>query len=83
MARKSTCALVAVPGVGFSFSSSSIALMPKGVAALPRPSMLAAMLSSIAEIGRMSVGHAGKERPEEGPHRAGELVDEARLLGDL
>src|SRR4051812_18748324 len=40
MATKSACELVAVPGFGLSFSSSSIALIPKGVAALPRPSML-------------------------------------------
>src|SRR5439155_3452273 len=60
MARNNTCALVAVPGVGFSLSSSSIALIPNGVAALPRPSMLAAMLSSIAEMGGWPSGTPGK-----------------------
>lgn len=35
---------VAVAGSGFSFCSSCIALMPIGVAALPRPRMLALML---------------------------------------
>src|SRR5207302_1370335 len=66
MARKSTCALVAVPGVGFNFSSSSMALMPKGVAAFPRPSMLAAMFSSIAEMAGCPSGTPGKSGRKRG-----------------
>ena len=43
MARKSAIELVATPFTGLSFSSSTIAFRPKGVAAFPRPSMLEAM----------------------------------------
>src|SRR5256714_1823877 len=60
MATNSACALVAVPGLGFSFSSSSIALIPKGVAAFPSPSMLAAMLRSIAEMAGWPSGTSRK-----------------------
>src|SRR5205823_5115264 len=60
MARNNTCALVAVPGAGFSFSSSSIALIPNGVAALPSPIMFAAMFSSMAEMAGCPSGMPGK-----------------------
>ena len=50
MARNSTIAFVAVPLCGFSVSSSCIARMPNGVAALPRPSALAEMFRIIAPI---------------------------------
>jgi len=50
MARKSTMALVAVPFSTLSFSSSVMALSPKGVAALPRPSALAAMFMTMAPM---------------------------------
>ena len=41
---------VAVSGSGLSVCNSSIALMPNGVAALPRPNTLAARLSAIMPI---------------------------------
>src|SRR5579883_2059364 len=47
MARKVHMALDAVPGRGLSDSKSSIARMPRGVAALERPSMFAAMFMSM------------------------------------
>ena len=50
MARKVHMALVATPGRRLSRSRSAIARRPKGVAALPRPSMLAAMFMTIAPI---------------------------------
>ena len=50
IARNSTIALVAVPGRGLSLSSSCIARMPNGVAALPSPSALADRLRIIAPI---------------------------------
>ena len=50
MARNRHIALVAVPFSGLSLSSSCIALMPNGVAALPRPSAFAAMFKIIADI---------------------------------
>ena len=43
-------ASVAVPGSLFSSFSFSIALIPKGVAALPMPKMLAVMLIMMAPI---------------------------------
>jgi hypothetical protein len=43
-------ASVAVPGSWFSSSSFSIALIPKGVAALPIPKMFAEMLRMMAPI---------------------------------
>ena len=50
MARNSAIALVAVPLTGFSLSSSCIARMPNGVAALPRPSAFAEKLRIMAPI---------------------------------
>ena len=50
IARKSTIAFVAVPFRPLSLSSSSIARMPKGVAALASPIMLLPMLRIIALI---------------------------------
>ena len=50
IARNITIASVATPGYGFSRFSSTIALRPNGVAALPRPSMFDAMFITIAPI---------------------------------
>src|SRR4051812_18684597 len=50
IARKVHIALVAVPGCGLSFCSSDIARKPSGVAALPRPSMFAAIFITIEPI---------------------------------
>ncbi len=50
IARNMTMALVAVSFFSLSSCSSSIALRPSGVAALPSPSMLADMLSTIEPI---------------------------------
>src|ERR1700748_1644399 len=47
IARKVHMALVAVPGRGLSVSRSFIARRPRGVAALPRPSILAAIFMSM------------------------------------
>ena len=48
MARKSAIESEATPGRGFKLRSSTIAFSPKGVAALPSPSMLAAMFRIMA-----------------------------------
>ena len=50
IARNSAIALVAVPLCGFSLSSSCMARMPNGVAALPRPSTLAEKFMIMAPI---------------------------------
>ncbi len=50
MARNRAMAFVAVPGCGLSFSSSCMARMPIGVAALPNPSALADMLRIMAPM---------------------------------
>ena len=50
MARNSAMELVAVPLCGLSRSSSCMARMPNGVAALPSPSALADMFRIIAPI---------------------------------
>lgn len=42
--------LLAVSLLGFNFCSSSMALMPSGVQALPRPRRLALMLKTIAPM---------------------------------
>ena len=62
IARKVHIALEATPGRGLSFSSRLIARRPSGVAALPRPSMFAAMFMSIAPIAGCSAGTSGKRR---------------------
>src|SRR5207249_8624142 len=50
IARNMHMAFVGVPGRGLSESRSRIARRPSGVAALPRPSMLAAMFSTMEPI---------------------------------
>ena len=67
IARNITMALVAVPGFELSLSSSSIALIPNGVAALPRPSMLLEMFRIIALIAGLPTGTAGNKRWSTGP----------------
>jgi len=62
IARNSAIASVAVPFLPFRRSSSPIALIPNGVAALARPSMLLEMFRIIALIAGWSVGTEGKSR---------------------
>ena len=62
MARKSTMESVAVPFSGFISSSSFIAFMPIGVAAFPRPSILAEMFIIIADRAGCPSGMFGKSR---------------------
>ena len=62
MARKVHMALVAVPGRGFSNSKSFMARSPSGVAALPRPSMLAAMFMIIEPIAGCAAGTSGNSQ---------------------
>ena len=50
IARKVHIAFVAFPGCGLSVSRSRIARRPSGVAALPSPSMFAAMFINIEPI---------------------------------
>ena len=50
IARKVHIAFVATPGRGLSASKSRIARRPSGVAALPRPSMLADIFINIEPI---------------------------------
>jgi hypothetical protein len=59
MAQKSACASVAVPGWGLSRSSSSIALMPNGVAALPSPRRFAETFITMAPMAGWSGGMEG------------------------
>ena len=66
MARNSAIALVATPLCWFSLSNSTIAFKPKGVAALPRPSMLEAKFMTIAVIAGWSAGTSGKSRRKSG-----------------
>ena len=76
-----TMALVAVSLSGLSVWSSSMALMLSGVAALLRPSMLAARATTIAPAAGWS-GDLGEEPPQERPEGAPGHGDEARGLGD-
>ena len=62
IARKVHIALEATPGRGLSVSRSRIARNPSGVAALPSPSMFAAMFMSIEPIAGCSGGTSGKRR---------------------
>ena len=62
IARNSAIALVATPGWGLRRSSSTMALMPNGVAALPSPSMLDERFITIAPIAGWSGGTSGKKR---------------------
>src|SRR6185436_8925956 len=66
MARKVHIALVAVPGWGLSCSRSFMARKPNGVAALLRPSMLAAMFMTIDPIAGCSPGTSGKSHRKAG-----------------
>ena len=62
IARNRIIALLAVPGMGLSLLSSCIARMPKGVAALPKPSTLAEMFRIIAPMAGCSAGTSGNRR---------------------
>ncbi len=62
IARNRHIASVAVPLRGLSLSSSSMALMPRGVAALARPNELAAKFRIMADIAGWSPGMSGKRR---------------------
>src|SRR5437016_5012662 len=62
IARKVHIAFDATPGRGFNDSKSRIARNPSGVAALPRPSMFAAMFISIEPIAGWSGGTSGNNR---------------------
>ena len=66
IARNKTMALVAVPLCWFSVSSSCMARMPKGVAALPRPRTLADMFRIMAPMAGCSAGTSGKRRTMRG-----------------
>ena len=59
-------ALVAVPGRGLRDSKSRIARSPSGVAALARPSMLAAMFITMAPMAGCSGGTSGNKRVSTG-----------------
>ncbi len=60
MAKKVHIAFVAVPGRGLIRSRCPIAFSPIGVAALPKPSMLAAMFMTMAPMAGCSGGTSGK-----------------------
>src|SRR5437773_12524161 len=60
IARNVHMAFVDTPGRGLSDSRSSIARRPSGVAALPRPSMLAAMFITIDPVAVCWGGTSGK-----------------------
>ena len=62
MARNSAIASVDTPLRVFRLSSSRIAFNPKGVAALPSPSMLAARFMIMAPMAGWSGGMEGKSR---------------------
>src|SRR5437867_10563480 len=62
IARNVHIAFVATPGRGLSDSRSRIARRPSGVAALPRPSMLAAMFSTVDPIAGCWGGRSGERR---------------------
>src|SRR6266550_5827978 len=62
IARKVHIALEATLGRGFNDSKSRIARRPSGVAALPRPSMFAAMFINIEPIAGWSGGTSGNNR---------------------
>ncbi len=77
IARKVHIALVAVPGRGLSFSSKAIARKPSGVAALPKPSMFAAMFMTIAPMAGWSRGNVGKQDPQHRTKCPREHLDQA------
>ena len=61
--------LVAVSFLGFSSCNCSIALSPKGVAALSSPSMLAAMFMKILPVTGCPLGTSGKSLQKTGLSR--------------
>ena len=69
MVSSITCASEAASGSGLSVCSSSMALMPNGVAALPSPKTLAAMLSAIMPSAGWSGGTSGKSGRRNGRTR--------------
>jgi hypothetical protein len=77
-----TIGSVAVSSLGFSFWSSSIALIPNGVAALPSPKMLAVMFSAIIPSAGWSAGTSGRAGGAPAA-RTARARDQPRLLADL
>ena len=82
MAMNVTIGLVAVSLSPFSSWSSSIALIPSGVAALLRPSTFAAMATTIAPAAGWLGWNLGEHPAEDRPQRAAEHGDEPGGLGD-
>jgi hypothetical protein len=70
MARNVHMASLAVSFLPFSSCNSPIALSPKGVAALPIPSILALMFIKIAPIAGWPLGTPGNNLPTSGCIRA-------------
>ena len=73
---------VAVSLSGLSACSSSIALMPSGVAALLRPSMLAASATHDRAGRRMLRRHFGKQPAQQRPQRPPDDGNQAGGFGD-
>ncbi len=68
MTRKRIISSLAVCLSGFSSCSSSMALRPRGVAALSSPSMLAAMFMTMLPVAGCPAGMPGKSRRSRGPN---------------
>ena len=83
IARNMTIALVAVPLCGFSRSSSCIARMPKGVAALPSPSTLAGNVQDHGPHCRVVGRDIGKQAHHQGPHSPRDDGEQAAGLRHL
>ncbi len=81
-AQSMACASLAVPGRGFSVSSSCMARMPNGVAAFPRPSTLAETFMTMAPMAGWPSGTSGKSRRSTGARQPGDPADQAGLLRD-
>ena len=81
--RNRICALLAVSSLGLSVCSSRIARRPIGVAALSRPSTLAAKFRQIRPIAGCPAGTSGIRRRNSGPSHARQRVDQAGAFGDL
>ena len=76
-------ASVAVPGWELSSSSFSIALIPKGVAALPMPSILAVMLHDHRSHGGMVQRYIEEQPPGKGPQQSGKELNQMGFLCDF
>ena len=80
MTIKSIISKVTVSGLPMRVWRSSMALMPRGVAALPIPQDIGQQVQGDAGDGRVAVREVGKQQRNGRPEEVGHFIDNAAIL---